>query len=72
MAPSTQMGEQEMVRLRDQAASPQAAPMWKDFEAGPVQKGPADPRVRDALEDDEVREALKSLHGIRYRCPKAK
>jgi hypothetical protein len=39
--------------------------------SGTDQAARADRRVQEAIEDDDTREALKSLHDLERRCPKA-
>jgi hypothetical protein len=62
------MEHEKMMRQKDGVAGTQAAS--KQNEPGPEQRVPADQRARDLLEDDEVREALKSLHSFHDQRPK--
>jgi hypothetical protein len=52
------MADHNIARIGEQSASPANEQVLRDSE----QKMHEERRMRDALEDDEVREALKRLH----------
>jgi hypothetical protein len=58
-----------MARPKDQPVHEQGAPTHQD--SGADQAARAGRRIREAIEDDNAREALKSLHELESRRPKA-